>query len=109
MVGFIDRVRNAFYRMPASQKCTLQIRALLMDKLNTYTGAIWRNINQKADQLIIAELLAAAAQSARMEANIRIQNEIFTPPIATVHLQGPLASFYELIVGNLQNGKPAEA
>jgi hypothetical protein len=59
--------------------------------------------------LIIAELLAAAAQSARMEANIRIQNEVFTPFIATVHLQEPLASFYEFTVGDSQDGKPAEA
>jgi hypothetical protein len=109
VVGFIDRVRNAFYRMPASQKCTLQIRALLVDKLNTYTGAIWRDVSHKADQLTTAELLAAAAQSARMEANIRIQNEVFTPPTATVHLQGPLAPFYELTVGDSQDGKPAEA
>jgi hypothetical protein len=49
MVGFIDRVRNAFYRMPASQKCIFQIRALLMNKLKIYTGAIWRNISYKAD------------------------------------------------------------
>jgi hypothetical protein len=59
--------------------------------------------------LTIAELLAAAAQSARMEANIRIQNEVFTPSTATVHLQEPLAPFYKLTVGNSQNGKPAEA
>jgi hypothetical protein len=49
MVGFIDRVRNAFYRMPASQKCILQIRALLVDKFKTYISAIWRNVNHKAD------------------------------------------------------------
>jgi hypothetical protein len=80
-----------------------------MDKLKTYTGAIWRNVSYKADQLTTAELLAAAAQSARMEANIRIQNEVFIPPTATIHLQGPLAPFYELTVGDLQDGKPAEA
>jgi hypothetical protein len=49
MVGFIDRVRNAFYKMPASQKCIFQIRAFLVDKLNTYIGAIWKNVSQKAD------------------------------------------------------------
>jgi hypothetical protein len=58
---FVNRIRTAFYRMPRNQNAIHQVRALLVEKLSTYTSSIWRNICHRIDHLTTAEMIEAAA------------------------------------------------
>jgi hypothetical protein len=57
--------------------------------------------------MISADLLQATVNAARLAAAMAIEGHIYSTPAVIAHLQGSTASFYEITIGELKDGKTA--
>jgi hypothetical protein len=48
MVGYLWRLREAFYRTSVTQRNTYQMRSVVNDRLTTYAPSIWMEIHRIA-------------------------------------------------------------
>jgi hypothetical protein len=54
-----------------------------------------------------ADLLQAVINASKLVAAMAIERHIYSIPAVTAHLQGFIAFFYEIIIGELKDGKTA--
>jgi hypothetical protein len=99
MLNFLRRVRNAFANMPLKNQRAYSLKCVLINKLRTYTSSLWRNVQNKAAKMISAGLLQATVNADRLAAAMAIEGHIYSTPAVTAHLQGSIASFYEITIG----------
>jgi hypothetical protein len=57
--------------------------------------------------MISADLLQATVNAARLAAAMAIEGHIYSTPAVTAHLQGSIAPFYEVTIGESKDGKTA--
>jgi hypothetical protein len=107
MISFLRRLRNAFANMLIKNQRAYSIKCVLIDKFRIYTFSLWRNLHNKATNITSADLLQAAVNAFRLAAAMAIEGHIYSTPAVIAHLQGFIASFYEVTIDKSKNGKTA--
>jgi hypothetical protein len=80
---------------------------VLIDKFRIYTFSLWRDLHNEATNMTSADLLQAAVNASRLAAAMAIEGHIYSTPAVTTHFQGSIASFYEITISELKDGKTA--
>jgi hypothetical protein len=44
LIIYIDRLKELFYKMAPPERAIPQVRSILANKLQIYTGTIWKNV-----------------------------------------------------------------